>query len=116
MSVHKDNLIDILDSTFCEGAKTVQQVRSIMFNEKGEIWTISATTTRENVDATLLQLFAKEIIAVTVDYNDPFAKNWETFKISLRWALHFEHISRRTKAAYKIERNWNGILVTESPG
>lgn len=69
---------------FCPCVKTIfliffilrgpQKVTSIMSKKKGEICIKSATITRDNINATLLQLFAKEIVAVTVDSNDAIAK------------------------------------------
>ena len=76
--VHREGLIDILDSLFRRGAQSVKAISNKMFDNKSEIWTETTIITRENVDATLLQLLAKDIIAVDVKQNITMKKMRQT--------------------------------------
>ena len=98
--VHREGLIDTLDSLFCRGAQSVKAISNKMFENKSEIWTQTTIITRENVDATLLQLLAKDIIAVDVEQNITMKKNAPDMNISLRWARLFEPTSKRKVAMY----------------
>ena len=56
----------------------MKAISNKMFENKNEIWTETTIITRENVDATLLQLLAKDIIAVDVEQNITMKKMRQT--------------------------------------